>query len=72
MNETRYTFIFNGVTICEKINRDDAMIMIEAFMQKYYEEPLLKIELVEDGYYPTYRNVNAVLGIGADGERREE
>ena len=69
MNETRYTFIFNGVTICEKINRDDAMIMIAAFTQKYYEEPFLKIELVEEGYYPTYLNLNAVLGKGAENDR---
>ena len=47
MAEKLYYLFFNGERICESIRLDDALVLIEAFCRKYYNESSFKFELVE-------------------------
>ena len=42
-----YELWFNEERICSCIRLDDALMMIDALIRKYFAEPTYKIELVE-------------------------
>ena len=46
MTEKLYYIFLNDERICESIRLDDALVLIEAFCRKYYNEHSLKFELV--------------------------
>lgn len=47
MAEKLYYLFFNGERICESIRLGDALVLIEAFCKKFYNESFFKFELVE-------------------------
>lgn len=47
MIDEKYYIFFNGKRICESIRLDDALVLVEAFCRKYYNERFFKFELVK-------------------------
>ena len=45
MVENLYTILVGGRTAAEHMNLEDACLLIQAFMEKYFAEPDLSIEL---------------------------
>lgn len=50
MAEKKYALSYGDVVVCDHINLDDALVLIEALCRKYYRESLHKFQLVEDAY----------------------
>lgn len=50
MAEKKYVLSYGDVVICDQINLDDALVLIEGLCRKYYRERSHKFQLVEDVY----------------------
>ena len=50
MAEKKYVLSYGDVVVCDHINLDDALVLIEALCRKYYRESLHKFQLIEDDY----------------------
>lgn len=50
MAEKKYVLSYGDVVICDRINLDDALVLIEALCRKYYKERSHKFQLVEDDF----------------------
>ena len=47
MEIKKYELYYNGDLICTNIKLEDALLLISAFVNNYYNEPVHKIELAE-------------------------
>lgn len=50
MAEKKYILSYGDVVVCDHINLDDALLLIEALCRRYYRESSHQFQLVEDVY----------------------